>query len=342
MYTWSIIGLIDKMIKRKQIAPIVSVSVIGLCACGFLVVRYAPRFNIKRVSTHSCWNEYKVISKESQMFDYMGSADFVVESHRVSLSHFSNLFNIGDVNVDGICMCTLIAQYQQLLGDFEDEFMRKKDFERVKRLSALKAHLEMQKNLCAHPDMRFPIALFRKSIEKLEYSLVRVMEAEGEKPLTTEEVMKLLPDALFEIDFKLCKWAVYESDYFDRVKTFRDMITLGIALNKWRREHGGYPNSLDLLYKTDDRLRVSHIEYDHQHGIWQLFCPSKWWMKNVAPFNVYIPVITRNSETDWPLVKCLWLSSDFSKKRRQLFVDGVINDDNETWRCRLVNGRIQH
>ena len=330
------------MIKRKQVAPIASVTMIGLCVCGFLVVRYALGFNVKRVSTHSCWNEYKAISKESRMFDYMGSADFAVESNRASLSHFTNLFGNGVMNVDGICMCTLIAQYQKLLVDFENEFMRNKGFERVSRLRALKAHLEVQKNSCVHPEVRFPIALFRESIEKLEYSLVRVMEADGENPLMIEEVMKLLPDALFEIDFKLCKWAAYEPDYFDRVKTFRNMITLGITLNKWRREHGEYPNSLDFLDRTDYRLRISHIEYDHRPGIWQLFCPSKWWMKNLAPFNVYIPVITRNNETDWPLGKCVWLSSDFSKKRRRLFVNGVINADNETWRCRLVDGRIRY
>ena len=135
-------------------------------------------------------------------------------------------------------------------------------------------------------------------------------------------------------------WAVYSVDYLGVVKKFRDMILIGLSLKNWREENAHYPESLGVLSRACSLPQISNMEYVHSNGVWQLFCPYRRGMKNVAPFNVYIPIITRSMETDWPLGKSLWLSSDFSQKRRSLFVDGVLNESNKVWRCSLINGRI--
>ena len=86
---------------------------------------------------------------------------------------------------------------------------------------------------------------------------------------------------------------------------------------------------------------LQNIIYEKKDGMWQLYYHPKKWMKNIAPFNVYVPVITKSLESDWPLSKCLWLSSDFSLKRSLLLRNGELNADNKIWGCRLIDGRIR-
>ena len=268
-------------------------------------------------------------------FDYIGVAGCSPASNKLFKSYLSRKIS---TDCDG-CRAT-IEQYPVAIADLESALLLNEKANRTTSLSIVQNSLALQKGFCTNSDVRFPMVYFRRNIESLEYAIVRTMEAECAMPITGEEVMEVLPDELFDIDMTSCSWTCYSPKYLRGVKTFREMIVTGIAINEWKRKHGRYPKSLTDIKENVHQKQF--MEYDCRDGIWQLFCPGKKWVRNIFPFNVYVPSIMRDrsNPTDWPSCESIWLSSDYSEKRRRLWCDGIINKDDEKWRCRLVNGRL--
>lgn len=322
------------MIFSRRVACVFALlMLIAVSAC---VLFFCDKPVIKCFKNNgSYWNWLETPPEELQSFDYVG----VVGCPSLSNALLRPYFDRTESGVSKGCHATVVL-YPSALADLESGFLSNAKESRATHLATVQSSLALQKKLCMNPDVRFPMVYFRRNIESLEYAIVRVMEADCAMPITAEEVMEVLPDALFDVDIKSCSWACYGSKYFRGVKAFRDMIVIGIAINEWKRRQGRYPKSLADVKEVAHQKQF--LEYDCRDGVWQLFCPDKRWVNNISPFNVYVPSITRDrsNPTDWPGSGSLWLSSDYSEKRRRLWRDRIINKDDETWRCRLVNGRL--
>ena len=161
------------------------------------------------------------------------------------------------------------------------------------------------------------------SIERLEYSLVRILEIHRSSLLNDEQIVALIPDS-----YSSANRATYSKGM--RVMKFRDMIRIGVAIEDYRRRMGRLPVSLGELELAEDitnnMVRGMKFYYQCENGIWMLrysgsSCPVE--------FNVYIPELDVGKISRWPYSECLFLSSDFALKRQQLFSGMVINVNNK-------------
>lgn len=120
-----------------------------------------------------------------------------------------------------------------------------------------------------------------------------------------------------------------------RVKIFKEMIIIGIWVERRRKISGELPKTLS---EVSNKAAESKMEYSVQDGKWQLFNPVAMNSHSFSPFNVYVPLIEYNSMV--PRSACLWLSSDFAKKRKELYQGKVINTGNNGWECFMKHGKL--
>lgn len=190
------------------------------------------------------------------------------------------------------------------------------------------------------------VLLFRNRMEQwdlwqyvscVEYSLLRVLDS-GATTIAISDIERVLPDGLFK-ELQCVRnpgrGAVH--------KAFKNMIVISWALGKWKREHESLPEDLNVLGLEKKWLcgvGGASIEYETKDGIWQLFSPGARGGKNKAQFNVYVPVMHAPGIRFWPQASCLWLSSDYSEKRKRLYETGILYDPESSCACKLERGGI--
>ena len=168
-----------------------------------------------------------------------------------------------------------------------------------------------------------------------EYALVRICES-MQAELSRSDVQEILPDRMFDekVNPKM-------KGRVDELRMFRDMICVAFLVKKFKREAGRLPDSLsdlDCGWVTEKYGRTA--EYSRKDGVWQLFLPGAKGGVNKAPFNVYVPSVLDPGVRFWPQNRCLWLSSDFSSKRKAIFENGVLVQSGGSWSCELADGEL--
>lgn len=173
-------------------------------------------------------------------------------------------------------------------------------------------------------------------VERVEYLLARVVESGDGGAIGTAGILALLPDELF------LSGRQGDRETFFKFKMFRNFLVIGERIFEFKWRHGRLPTSLAELSGVAELLRVGNgmrVRYEVQADVWQLMCGGERSIDGKLVFNAYVPLLRGRPECRWPLGRCIWLSSDFSEKRRQLYHQGELNQGTP-WACRMVEGRV--
>lgn len=175
-------------------------------------------------------------------------------------------------------------------------------------------------------------------VSSVEYSLLRVVNS-GVGTLGLQDIDRILPDSMFLETSPRSGISARIAAH----RAFRNMIGIACALGNWKRKHGSYPGGQEELGidgKWLGGIGGSKIEYEVRDGIWQLFSPGARGGKNKCKFNEYVPVMDAPGVRFWPQSSCLWLSSEYSAKRRRLYETGTLYDATSPCACKLERGCI--
>ena len=173
-------------------------------------------------------------------------------------------------------------------------------------------------------------------ISQAEYSLIRIIES-GTVEIGINDIENVLPDGLFRTESKGSRYPDRETVH----KAFRNMIVIAWTLGRWKRDHGSFPESIRELDVEDKWLKGilgADLEYRVVNGVWQLFSPGAPGGKDRGRFNEYVPDMC--AAHFWPQSSCLWLSSEYSAKRRHLYETGTLYDAKSPCGCKLEGGCI--
>ena len=163
---------------------------------------------------------------------------------------------------------------------------------------------------------------------QVEYMVARMAEKENECCIDSDAIAKLLSDGLFVSDNKV------ERRFLDRCKRFRDLLIVANDINRFKIKYGRLPDRFELeecVYAGAKYLN-EEVRYSCKDDDWQLIGCSKS-AKIQRDFNVYVPFLDARRYV-WPQSDIVFLSSDFSRKRRRLF-DGEILNEGTYWACKL-------
>lgn len=281
--------------------------------------------------------EYMEYLERTTAFDFCGTATQRSETVRRGLEEVLDSMRLRDARD-----FPSLVRFQRVLEEFEHSWRHdsREDFFRASGM--IRKLLMNQKADSCRPETRFSIGNFCRSIERVEYSMVRLLEfgCSGLR-LTESDVVSVLPDELFDShSFKGCDWAFFSPDDFRLLRVFREMIVLGCHVRAYFDAHGRPPRSLQDIGKDSRVDRGGRIAYSTRGVIWQMFYPESPKGQAAFPFNVYIPVVLCRT-TEWPLFGCLWLSSDFAEKRLRLYQTGTLNEETADWACEFRHGRIR-
>ena len=194
----------------------------------------------------------------------------------------------------------------------------------VNRLSALM--IEFAQNSQTNVVVR---NLFWRWILQVEYMIARLIERKNGLGVDNGLINYLLPDTLFESDNKL------DQRFLKRYKRFRDLLIVAGTIVKYVNKKGCVPADIEevrLLAGIDDNIVSEDIRYSCENGEWQLVGCVKG-ARMCRRFNVYVPFLDARRYV-WEGGDMVFLSSDFSKKRRQLFVGETLNAGTP-WACKL-------
>lgn len=173
-------------------------------------------------------------------------------------------------------------------------------------------------------------------ITRVEYAFVRLAEFHDIPILSDKIITSTIPDKYFELKHAKRSTAV-------RVRRFRDLIRISVAIKNYKRRRNKLPDSiaeLDLPEYVIVPSRGVKCYYQHENDVWMLwYSGASFWIKS-QNFNSYIPEMDVGRVSKFPYPEMLFLSSDFSLKRRILFEGGDINAENDLWRCRMIEGEL--
>jgi hypothetical protein len=289
-------------------------------AVFFLVVMCVCPINCLVASGRNDGENCRALLQRSFDFDYLGT-EFVGSNICQKLDFQPLIIKVLEREY------SLRKDFQELLEEFEIKFLRG-DLN-----GCMSPIMEMDRflNECLkHKKSNWRIVLH--FIHQYEYSVVRMMFHDA---CSSEESFRLIKVALdIVVSDELLK--SYENNkQFSRVKIFKEMILIGIDIERRKKINGELPK---VLSEISHKAKVSKMEYLVVDGKWQLFNPVLVNSHSFSPFNVYVPLIGYDSRV--PHSVCLWLSSDFAKKRKELYQGNVINRGIKGWECFMKQGKL--
>ncbi len=234
----------------------------------------------------------------------------------------------------------MLVRFQSALERMEQSSVGNDNLAFSNAVDHVRGLLVGQRNGCIDHRVRFPSGIFMRCLERTEYALLRCLERRGEcvRPVASD-IVHALPDVLFDKSPDKCSWMSGGLPRLSTLKTFRDMIAVACLITKYGLERGRIPHGLDDVMGDGLVSGMDRFLYSCRGESWQLFFPKSP-LAAKLPFNVYVPSVFRGTE-GWPVPMGLWLSSDFSMKRRVLYCTGHLNDGFPEWECVFVDGKIK-
>lgn len=280
-------------------------------------------------------SEYEDFMAKAKAYDYCG-LDAKGEQFPVrDIGSREKAGRIGDA-----LYFQMLVRFQSALEGMERASVGNDRLTFTNALNRVHGLLAEQRDGCIDPKVRFPSGIFVRCLEKTEYALLRCLERRGEcvRPNACD-VAYALPDVFFDNSFGKCSWMSGTSPRLFALKTFRDMIAMSCRILRYDTENGRLPHGLDDVMGDGLVGGMGDFLYSCRGRSWQLFFPKSP-KAAMLPFNVYVPSIFRNTE-GWPVPMGLWISSDFSMKRRVLYRTGHLNESFPEWECVFVDGKIR-
>ena len=280
-------------------------------------------------------SEYEDFMAKAKAYDYCGLDS---KDERFPVRDIGSREKVGRIG-DALYFQELV-RFQSALERMERSSVRNDRLAFTNAMNHVRGLLAGQMDGCIDPKVRFPSGIFIRCLEKTEYALLRSLERRGEciRP-DVRDIVRTLPDVFFDNSFGKCSWMSGTSPRLFALKTFRDMIAVSCLIVKYGLENGRLPHGLDDVMGDGLVSGIDGFLYSCRGESWQLFFPKSP-KAAMLPFNVYVPSVFRNTE-GWPVPMGLWLSSDFSEKRRELYITGRLNETYPEWECVFVDGKIR-
>ena len=172
---------------------------------------------------------------------------------------------------------------------------------------------------------RFPQTLRMLMLEKIEYSMVRLVLGKG-RGIAKEFLDAILPDTMIDAGRSLQPW--------HSIRTFKNMLAIACAVEGYHGREGCPPLNLNQL-ELPERVRKCacgrDIEYEYHGLTWVLRSRCESFDGGLA-FDEYLPMIYgRRKRLD------LCFSPSYNRKRRMLY-DGKGMDTKDI----RLTGRVDH
>lgn len=171
----------------------------------------------------------------------------------------------------------------------------------------------------------FPMRLRMSMLEKIEYSLARMIFGERRNEVAAY-FDALLPDSIIGESRNIPSW--------HSISTFKKMLAIAVAIENYNEKEECYPLNLDSLKLLEEDRKCAcgrDIEYEYYRGTWVLRSRCESWEGGLR-FDEYIPMIYQQRKH---LDLCF--SRTFNEKRASLFNGELLGGEDE----RLA-GRVLH
>lgn len=172
-------------------------------------------------------------------------------------------------------------------------------------------------------------------IRMVEMSVARINESNCDIYVEPKDIVWLLPARLFDNP-------VGNVSAMNRYAMMRDLLVIGGHIRSYRKMKGDLPSSVaDMRIPDDHVCRASQIKYVRQGDSWQLVASPKNFKFDVKliEFDKYVPLVVGLPERFWKFDNLIVLSSNFSRKRIELYKGAVLNDGTP-WACRMEGGKV--
>ena len=269
-------------------------------------------------------DDYVAFCKAEFKLKFCG-ADDSIAAFRVPISQkyvevqFSSPYNMSALRK---------AQYDHIV-QFEVATTNKESY--IFALSNLVADVELAfKNRDAGPGY---ISNYLHLIEMVECSIARINEANSAILISPQDIDKILP-------LKLFKHYEGNASAIRRYGMMRDLLMIGAHISTYKKATGHIPLSLvDLDIAEEYVARTKYVEYIKQGEAWQLVASPMKINAKLIEFDKYVPLIMGQPERFWKFESCIMLSSNFSKKRKDLYKGEILNEGTP-WACQMDDGRV--
>ena len=172
-------------------------------------------------------------------------------------------------------------------------------------------------------------------IRMIEMSVARINESNSDIYVEPKDIVWLLPAGLFDNP-------VGNVSAINRYAMMRDLLVIGGHIRSYRKINGEFPSSVaDMRIPDNHVCRASQIEYVRQGDSWQLVASPRNFKfdVNLIEFDKYVPLVMGLPERFWKFNNLIVLSSNFSRRRIELY-KGVVLNEGTPWACRMEEGRV--
>ncbi len=263
-------------------------------------------------------------------FEYLGSLAGRSLTHNDFMT--SEVFN-GTLEKHFAQECFPFRELDWLLFKFEKSLYDKNDSEVSNAVCEVSQLLKKYKVFLYDKDSklprRFPARLRMLLLEKIEYSLARMVLSKN-RNRAIACLDDLLPDSIIDESRNIPSW--------HSILTFKRMLAIAVAVEDFHDKEGCYPLKLDMLELSEEKRKCAcgrDIEYEY-HG-------QNWILRNRCEsydgglrFDEYIPMIYQSRKR---LDLCF--SCTFNKKRKSLFNGELLGGDDIRLRGWIPHDELQ-
>lgn len=298
---------------------------VTLCAVVFMCCKNSQDEEEEKLS---CYRRFLC---EATAFDYCGSSysgnDVAIAADAFAENDVRRFFlsEHGQENRS--------IEFFSLLYEFEKNIVGENKMLQLDTIDIdkVKDSLLRQRRSVVSSKERFSLYCYERNLMRLLYSVARVLEnlqcSANDK---SNFILRILPDKLFAIDLSGCDWIVCGNDVFSRLRIFRNLLLVSCHM-KFSSERGGW----EVQGVKNDSLK-KFVESGNLHMFgkdkrWSLIFTNKRLgsFKCIRENSFFCPQITGQ--------KTVFLSSDYSKRRTEIFRHG---EKAEQGNMRVVRGKI--
>lgn len=274
-------------------------------------------------------SRFRQFLSESLAFDYCG-CHFMDDDVRRASKKFPREDLIGFHLVEHGYLDQSI-DYLHLLESFERNAMLGSENDAMEDAVRIKDSLRSQRNAVLSPKKKFSPFRYERNVRQLLFSVVRIRESGCcPKDLARTIVNAVLGNELFDLDVSKCDWIHAGSDWLSRLKLFRDFVLLSFHIVETGAESSGV--EAYAIGKVEDArlagvMRKRTFRFVSDGNGWNLLWVRAGFVGDFLERFSLVPQvngITCISDDRTDLRGVVYLSSDFSSRRREIFRRGEI------------------
>ncbi len=284
-------------------------------------------------------SRFRKFLSESLAFNYCG-CHFTNGDVKIASEKFSKDDIIRFYFAEHKYMDHLIG-YLHLLESFEKNVLSGSEQDAIEDAKRIAKVLRSQRNAVVSPKKKFSLFSYERHVVSLLYSIVRIRESgRCRKNLARTIAHDVLGDELINVDVSKCDWIHIGTGRFSRLRRFRDFVLLSFHIEDAKDDPSGVA---EYVIGTDEDARLAGVmrkrtfRFVSSRSGWTLLWSKVGFAGDFMERFSFVPQVdgvTSISDDRTDLTGIIHLSSDFSRRRREIFRRG------ETLRgARLTVGR---